>query len=194
MFRQAVATTLLVLFSVSAILGQEVEDYLGAPGPIAIGDTNYVLAWSSNPQPGYFKQEYLPEGTAPENYESMVIVEFLAGDTPIAEVVSAQVDMVNARKSADPVANSAVLRNDETGEFVLDFLLSAKDESGEFILEWNGYRYAEATLAGKPGALLFGISERSYGNADAESFLTDLRAFKAQRIQELTKAAMPALE
>ncbi|WEK03423.1 MAG: hypothetical protein P0Y65_14630 [Candidatus Devosia phytovorans] len=195
MFRQTIAATaLLTLFSLSPALAQEATDYLGVPGPITVGGTEYVLAWSSNPQAGYFKQEYLPEGADPQSYDSMVMVEFLATDMPLNAVVSAQVDMVNARKGTDPVANSAVFQNDESGELVLDFLLSAKDENGKFILEWNGYRYAEASFEGERGSLLFAISERSYGNAEAEAFLGGLRDFKAQRTLELTQAEMPELE
>lgn len=195
MFRQTIAATaLLALFSISPALAQEATDYLGVPGPITIGDTEYVLAWSSNPQPGYFKQEYLPEGAIPESYESMVLVEFFATDMPLTDVISAQVDMINARKATDPVANSGVFHDDEAGEFVLDFLLSAKDENGEFILEWNGYRYAEGALEGQSGSILFAISERAYGDAASEAFLRGLREFKAQRILDLIQTDLPQLE
>lgn len=195
MFRQTIAATALVaLFSLTPASAQEVTDYLGVPGPITVGDTDYVLSWSSNPQAGYFKQEYLPEGATPERYDSMVLVEFLASDMALTDVVSAQIDMVNARKGTDPVANSAVFHNDQTNEFVLDFLLSAKDEKGEFILEWNGYRYAEATFEGQRGSVLFAVSERAYGDAASEAFLGNLREFKARRILDITQAPLPELE
>ncbi len=194
MFQMRFAAAALVgLLAVSPSMAQEATDYLGVPGPITVGGTDYVLAWSSNPQPGYFKQEYLPEGAAAESYESMVLVEFLASDMALTDVVSAQINMVNARKGTDPVANSAVFQNEETDEFLLDFLLSAKDQNGEFILEWNGYRYAEATFEGERGSILFGVSERAYGNDAAEAFLGGLRDFKAQRTLELTQAEMPQL-
>ncbi len=195
MFRQTIAATAIVtLFSVLPAQAQDATDYLGVPGPITIGGTDYMLSWSSNPSEGYFKQEYLPEGAVPESYESMVMVEFLASDMPLTDVISAQMQMINARKATDPVANAALLQNDQTGEFVLDFLLSAKDENGEFILEWNGYRYAEAEFDGENGASLFAISERAYGNDAAEAFLGNLREFKAQRILDLTQADLPKLD
>jgi hypothetical protein len=195
MFRQTIAATAIVtLFSVLPAQAQDATDYLGVPGPITIGGTDYMLSWSSNPSEGYFKQEYLPEGAVPEGYESMVMVEFLASDMPLTDVISAQMQMINARKATDPVANAALLQNGETGEFVLDFLLSAKDENGEFILEWNGYRYAEAEFDGESGSILFAISERAYGNDAAEAFLGNLREFKAKRILDLTEADLPALD
>ncbi len=195
MFRRTIAATaMLTMLSALPAMAQEVTDYLGVPGPITVGDTDYVLSWSSNPSEGYFKQEYLPEGAVPESYESMVMVEFLASDMPLTDVISAQMQMINARKDTDPVANAALLQNDETGEFVLDFLLSAKDENGEFILEWNGYRYAEAEFDGQRGSILFAISERAYGNEASEAFLGNLREFKAQRTLDLSKADLPELD
>ena len=92
MFRQAIATTaVLALFSVTPSLAQEATDYLDVPGPITLADTDYALSWSSNPQAGYFKQEYLPAGAVPERYQSMVMVEFLETDAPIADIARAAI-------------------------------------------------------------------------------------------------------
>jgi hypothetical protein len=195
MFRQTItAAALLALCSMTPAQAQDVTDYLGVPGPITVGDTDYVLAWSSNPQPGYYKQEYLPEGAIADSYESMVMVEFLVTDAAITDVVGAQASMVEQRKGSDPVANYAVFDHPENGEYLLDFLLSAKDENGEFILEWNGYRYVEGELEGKRGSMLFAISERAYGDAASEAFLRNLRDFKAQHLLELTQAELPELD
>ncbi len=193
MFRQAMITTgLAFTLTCATALAQDATDYLGVPGPITIGNTNYVLAWSSNPQEGYFKQEYLPAGATPETYESMIIVEFLASDLSIQEVVGAQIAMINQRKASnDPLANYAIFQNE--GEYLLDFLLSAKDEAGEYIIEWNGYRYAEAKLDGQSGSILLALSERSYGNDNAEAFLRGLSDFKAARTNDLVAAQMPEL-
>ena len=194
MFRQTItATALLALCSIVPAQAQDATDHLGVPGPITVGDTDYVLSWSSNPQPGYYKQEYLPEGAIADSYESMVMVEFLVTDAPITEVVGAQASMVEQRKASDPVANYAVLDHPDKGEYLLDFLLSAKDANGEFILEWNGYRYVEDELEGQRGSTLFAISERAYGDEASESFLRNLRDFKTQHLLELTQAELPEL-
>lgn len=195
MFRQTItATATLALLSLTPALAQDKTDYLGVPGPITVGDTAYALSWSSNPSEGYYKQEYLPKGAVPETYDRMVMVEFLATDRPLTEVISAQTAMVEQRKATDPVANFAVFQNETNGEIVLDFLVSAKDENGEFILEWNGYRYVEAEFDNQPGALLFAISERAYGNEASEEFLKGLRDFKAGRIIDLSRADLPELK
>lgn len=195
MFRHTIAATaLLALFSITPALAQDTTDYLGVPGPISVGDTDYALSWSSNPQAGYFKQEYLPEGAVPESYETMVMIEFLATDLPISDVIAAQTAMIEQRKGTDPVANMAIFSNPDSGEILLDFVLSAKDENGEFILEWNGYRYVESEFDGQRGSMLFAISERAYGNSASETFLRNLREFKAQRILDLSSADLPELE
>ena len=194
MFRQTItATALLALCSIVPAQAQDATDHLGVPGPITVGDTDYVLSWSSNPQPGYYKQEYLPEGANADSYDSMVMVEFLVTDSPITEVVGAQASMVEQHKGSDPVANYAVFDHPDNGEYLLDFLLSTKDENGEFILEWNGYRYVEGEFEGQRGSMLFAISERAYGDAASEAFLRDLRDFKAQSLSELTEAELPEL-
>ena len=194
MFRQTItATALLALCSIVPAQAQDATDHLGVPGPITVGDTDYVLSWSSNPQPGYYKQEYLPEGANADSYDSMVMVEFLVTDSPITEVVGAQASMVEQRKGSDPVANYAVFDHPDNGEYLLDFLLSTKDENGEFILESNGYRYVEGEFEGQRGSMLFAISERAYGDAASEAFLRDLRDFKAQSLSELTEAELPEL-
>lgn len=195
MFHQTLAAAaLLAMFSAAPAAAQTTTDYLGVPGPITIGDTDYVLSWSSNPQPGYFKQEYLPAGDKLESYNSMVIVEFLATDRPTADVVSAQVDMINQRKASDPIANMAMFSNPKTSEIVLDFVLSAKDQAGEYIIEWNGYRYGDAQFEGKNGSLLFAISDRAYGNDASKTFLRGLTDHKTQRINSLTKADLPEIK
>lgn len=195
MFRQTItAAALLALCSITPAQAQDVTDYLGVPGPITVGDTDYVLAWSSNPQPGYYKQEYLPVGSIADSYESMVMVEFLVTDAPITEVVGAQASMVEQRKVSDPIANYAVLDHPDNGEYLLDFLLSTKDANGEFILEWNGYRYVESQFEGQRGSMMFAISERAYGDAASEAFLRNLREFKARRLLDLTEADLPELD
>ncbi|SMQ61649.1 hypothetical protein SAMN06295905_0551 [Devosia lucknowensis] len=194
MFRHSVAAAAILAVLSTAATAQEPTDFLGVAGPISLGDTQYVLAWSSNPQPGYIKQEYIPAGDTLETYNSMVMVEFVATDAPIADVVAGQAAAIDQRKATDPIANMAMFSNPDTGEVLLDFLRSAKDEAGEYIIEWNGYRYAEAEFDGEEGVLLFAVSDRSYGNAAAEPFLRGLADFKAARLEALTSAALPALD
>lgn len=176
------------------VTAQEAADHLGIPGPVALGGTEYALAWSSRPGPDYIKQEYLPPGQTPETYQNMVLIEFVAGDLAPADAAARQVEMLNDRKQSDPIANFQILNNQETGEVILDFVLSAKDSRGEYIIEWNGYRYAPAVDgAGRPGVMLFALSHRAYGNDASRAFLEGLRGFKDSQLQLLAAAPLPRI-
>ena len=50
------------------------------------------------------------------------------------------VQSLDARKGTDPVVNHQLLRNDSTGEILLDFLISDTSAS-PIVVEWNAYRY-----------------------------------------------------
>ena len=61
MFRQTItAAALLALCSIVPAQAQDATDHLGVPGPITVGDTDYVLSWSSNPQPGTISRNICP--------------------------------------------------------------------------------------------------------------------------------------
>lgn len=192
--RFAAAALVALSFSAGPALAQDVTDYLGVPGPLTFDGTDYLLSWSSQPNAQYTKQEYVPAGQTVESYDSMIMVEFLASEMTPLQMVSAQVNMLNERKASDPLVNMDLMQNEQTGEVLLDFIVSAKDENGEYIVEWNGYRYASAQNAeGEAGGMLFAISHRAYGNEASQTFMSTLRDFKGTQIQELSKVSLPAL-
>ncbi len=169
----------LVLTPVSA----DTVDRLGVPGPISFDGKDFQLAWSSQPSPGYFKQEYVPAGQAVETYESMLLLEVVAAGVDVKGALAAQVQMLNQRKGSDPLLNMDVLQNEQTGEAILDFIVSSKDDKGEYIVEWNAYRYAPQG----DGVMLFAISHRGYGNEGARTFLGNLRAVRPDQINKLAQ-------
>jgi hypothetical protein len=161
------------------------EDTVGIPGPIAYEGTEFVLAWTSNPSPTYYKQEYLPEGEAVESYSQMFMVDVLTeGATP----ESAAADMIaglDQRKAEDPVVNYAMVANEATGELILDFLLS-DTSTGAVIVEWNAYRYVPFG----DGLMLFAISRRGYDDA-ASDFIRELADWRPVAIQALAEMELP---
>lgn len=171
-------------------LRADTTDRLGVPGPVAFDGTDHVLAWSANPSPGYYKQEYVPAGQAVQTYTRMILVEAAAG-VDVKTALSAQVNMLNQRKGSDPLVNMDVITNEQTGEALLDFIISARDENGDYIAEWNAYRYAP--LEGATGTLLFAISHRAYGNDEVRGFLGSLRTVRPDQINKLAQAALPAV-
>ena len=59
----------------------------------------------------------------------------------------------------------------------------------------NAYRYAPWQFAGgRDGVLLFGISHRAYGMADAKAFVQDLSSLRTARIRTLSEAPLPKPE
>lgn len=169
----------------------QVKDHLNIPGPIAFDGQSYDLAWSSRPSASYVKHEYVPQGQTVTHFHDMLLVEFLQGDRKVADVVQTQMQKLNARKDRDPLVRMAVIKNDTTGEMLLDFLMS-DNTNGELIVEWNAYRYARITNAnGETGIGLFGISRRAYGNDNAKAFLTALKTRRPTQIDQLAKAPLP---
>ncbi len=183
-----------LLLAAAPLAAQEVVDHLGIPGPVSFAGEDFALAWSSQPTNAYTKQEYLPAGQSLEAYDSMVLIEFLAGDLKPADAAAQQATALNERRASDPIANFQMLEHPQNGEIVLDFVLSSRDEAGEYIIEWNGYRYAPATDAeGNEGVMLFGISRRAYGNDASRDFLTGLGEFKTRQVEALVAAPLPQM-
>lgn len=180
------------VLATSSLAAQPATDHLGLPGPISFAGADYHLAWSSRPTDHYIKQEYLPPGQVAQRYHSMVLIEVLSGAVTPATAAAAQMAMLNDRRDSDPLVNMEMIQNPATGEYLLDFLVSARDEAGEIVVEWNGYRYGTALDGqGNPATILFAISHRAYGAAAAQSFLEGLRAFKAAQIATLAAMPMP---
>ncbi|WP_299704257.1 hypothetical protein [uncultured Pontibacter sp.] len=172
----------------------QVKDYLNIPGPINFNDTDFVLAWSSNPTTTYFKQEYVPSGEVVEKYNQMVLVEVVLGDLTVEDAVRAQVNVIQQRKKTDQVAQYQVIENPNTGEIILDFLMSAGTKKKLDVVEWNAYRYkAFEDEKGRKGILLFAISRRGYNDAIAP-FLKGLKDERINMINLLGAYEMPTVK
>lgn len=190
LFAPVVAVMLLAALATFSTARADATDRLGLPGPISFDSTDHMLAWSSNPSPGYFKQEYVPAGQEVETYTKMVLIEAAAG-VDVKTALASQVQMLNQRKSSDPLVNLDVIMNEQTGEALLDFILSAKDANGEYIAEWNAYRYAP--VGEGTGVMLFAISHRAYGNDDVRAFLGNLGTVRADQINKIAQFSLPQI-
>ena len=170
----------------------QVVDHLGVPGPIEFHGKTYALAWSSEPADNYVKQEYVPAGQKPETFSQLLLLERVTGGIKVMDAVRSQVDMLKKRKATDPLVNFGILEHDATGEVLLDFVVSTKDDKREYIVEWNAYRYTPYhDPAGNSGVLLFGLSQRAYGNDNAKAFMASLKQLRRALTQALVKAPLP---
>ncbi len=93
----------------------------------------------------------------------------------IRDAVSDKVKELKKLKETDPFVNYDMF--EKNGEIMLDFILSKNipgTNEQEFV-ERNVYRYKTYFDNGNEGVLLFGVSERSYGN-DIGNYLLKLKA------------------
>lgn len=189
MFRLAAA--IVVSIGIVAAPAMAQEEMLGIPGPITFEGTDFELAWTSHPTPAYYKQEYVPAGQAVDSYIQMFMVDVLTeGQTPQSASASMIMGLEDRKAQGDPVVNYDIVKNDETGELILDFLIS-DSSSGNIIVEWNAFRYSPT--ADGDGLTLFAISRRGYGEEGATQFLEALTSWRATSIQQLAIMDLPAV-
>lgn len=165
------------------------EERIGIAGPIQFGDGSYRLAWTSHPSPLFYKQEYLTAGQSLERYDSMLMIDFIASGTTVAESAQAMIRSLEARKETDPVVNYDTIVSEAGDQIILDFVLSATGADGQMILEWNAYRYS----AQETGVRMVGISRRVYGDDIAPFLKNELRTVRTRDIDLLSKLELPAI-
>lgn len=167
-----------------------VTERLGIPGPITFDGKTYALAWSSQPMPTYIKQEYVPAGQSVKTYTEMMLIEAVTQPMKPLDAASAQVQMLQKRKSTDPVVNYEIIQNKQSGEVLLDFLIS-DTKADPIVVEWNAYRYVP--LRGQDGVALYAISRRAYGHDDAKALLAGLKTSRKPAVSALAKFDLPAI-
>ena len=184
---------LAILFAAAftTIGNQQVKDYLHVPGPVEFNKTKYNLVWSSHPSATYYKQEYIPTGQAVEKFTKMVMIEAVTGEFNLQDVVKAKTMELDKRKPVDDITNYRVIENKASGEYLLDFVISAPGDNNNNIVEWNAYRYRKLNdKSGKKGIMLFAYSRRAYGSATTK-FLEGLKQERLADINALAAYAIP---
>lgn len=171
------------------------KDYLKVPGPIVFDNKAFDLNWSSHPSANFYKQEYVVKGDSPDQFNIMLLTDVVTGGPAIKDVVNAKVEELKSMKKENPVVNYEVIGNPKTGEYLLDFLLSANDANGNMnIVERSVYRYRSFTdKAGQPSVQLFGVSTRSYG-ADINKFFVALKANRKDLVNKVAEFKMPEVK
>lgn len=180
----ALGLFLVGLSSFSPKKKDDIKNYYGIPTILNFNNTNYKLLASYHPNEVYYKQEYVPTNETGEHYNTMLIIDFVITDKPTLSIVQHKEMEVTARKKNDPVANYEQLENDDLREYMLDFMMSEGDGEKLTLVERNIYRYKTYTdKSGKTGVLLFGLSQRGYGDG-LKSFFTSI---KENRINDINK-------
>jgi hypothetical protein len=171
----------------------KVNDYLNVPGPINLNQKEYNLAWSSHPNENYFKQEYLSPKENINQYNSMVLIEFVKGNFTLKDIIDQKIGELQEAKKTNPVVNYQVLENN--GEYILDFLVSENSKDGKEILiaERNIYRYKLINSSKNKGVLLFAVSERGY-KKNMDDFFNNLKTNSSQLIEIVGNFKLPDIE
>lgn len=192
-FRILFLFLIIPMFYLKAQSKNKVEEYLGIPGPINIGQKAYNLVWSSHPNDVYFKQEYIEPKENVNKYNSMVLIDFIKGDFNLKEVIDHKLAELDEMKKINPIVNYQILEND--GEYILDFLISENSKDGKEILiaERNVYRYKLITNSTTNGLLLFAISQRAY-KENMDQFFKNLKANPNQLIEAVGSYKLPDIK
>lgn len=185
------------LFSFAALQAQKTKpaiNYLGTGNSISFQKKAYYLAWSSHPANNYYKQEYIANGDSLTRFKTMLLLEAVTGVANVKEAVAAKITELNALKKNNSAVQYEAFDNKKTGEYILDFLLTATAPDGSAsVVERNVYRYKSFTdKKGGTGILLFGVSERSYGD-NAGAFLTKLKKEKTVLIKAVAAIMLPVI-
>jgi hypothetical protein len=186
--------TILGLFAIFFCEGQAAKptDYLNVPGPIILNNITFNLAWTSHPSSNYYKQEYITSKDNIEKYTKMISVELLVSDATAADLAKTKMDELKQLKTTNPIINYEIFQ--KNGEIILDFLISQNSAEGKVsIVERNVYRYkAFAGKNGQKGVMLFGASERAYGNG-VDAFLLSLKKNKAVLLNAVAAFNLPQI-
>lgn len=175
---------LILSFNLSS---QNYKNYLSV-SEVLLSNTIYKLAWSSHPNADYYKQEYLSDGEKLERFKTMIMIDAIIKDLPIEKVVRLKESELQERKKTDKVCNYQITANSETGEYMIDFLISSGD-----IVEWNAYRYKKIKDSkGNPTVLLFALSKRAYGE-EFRTFLTELKSNRIEDINLIWNYKLPTI-
>ncbi len=180
-------------FILHAQTGKAIADYLNVPGPVVLNKDTFRLAWSSHPSAAYYKQEYVGAKDKLEKFRKMVLVEALIGDAQPLDLVNAKINELKQMKQSNPMVNYETFQ--KSGEIILDFLVSDNSADGKKvnILERNVYRYRSVTdKNGKNAVMLFGASERAYGN-EVDVFLSALKNTKSILLNAVAAYPVPAI-
>jgi len=194
--KQKLSSTIVAIFAVllsSAQTGKAAKEYLNVPGPISLNKNTFNLSWTSHPSANYYKQEYITSGDNIEKYKKMVSVELLMSNATAADLANAKMNELKQLKTTNPLINYELFQ--KNGEVILDFLISQNSANGGkvLIIERNVYRYKNFTgKNGQKGVMLFGASERAYGN-DVDTFLSLLKKNKAVLLNAVAAFTLPQI-
>ena len=191
-----VAFASLISAVVNGQTNNKMTDYLHVPGPVIFDNVSYNLSWTSHPSDNFYKQEYIQKGDHADKFKTMILLDVTTSNIQIIDLVAMKLDELKKMKLSNHMVNYETFDNPKSGEYMIDFLLSANSADGKTvdIVERNVYRYKTVTgKSGRKAVVLFGVSIRSYGN-DIDKFLASLKSTKKVLVNAVAKYEIPVIE
>lgn len=134
-----------------------------------------------------FIAEYIPAGQTWDDWTTMYAVRLIPDTSLDAEAsATATAERIKARKATDPVANAAVLKQDDGKSCAVDFLISAGP-----IIEHNVFLYFKQPK----GLVSLQVARRLYAkkgeNEQLKPFIMGIPQLRPQILKELTSGDLP---
>ena len=145
---------------------------------ISFDGLTLVLAYEGS-NPGSKIKEFIPDGETLEHWTHLAgIFEYPDLHDPLALVQ--EVDKL--LKEKNPLARSAILENEKTGDVIIDFITWPED--GSFV-EFNVFKYFKN---GNKGVTAWQYAVREY--KDQIPFLEELRPLRERLVAEMAETGL----
>lgn len=168
---------------------QTIQNYFSIDS-VTFNQEDYFLAWSSFSDNVYYKHEYIRKTDSLKSFNKMILIEVLQTDLTPKDLASKKALEIDKRKKKDHVANYQIIDNPETGEYLIDFLIS--DGKGD-LYEWNVYRYKLIDTPKGKAVMLFGFCLRSFDDGELilDDFFPYLKRNRMYFINQITDFKLP---
>jgi hypothetical protein len=170
------------------------KDYLSVKGPLNFNNTEFELAWSSNPNEVLYIQEYLPIGESLEMFNQMLTIQLFRNNITVSEAVDGLVKQLEERKKTDSTCRYKLIESPDKKEFIIDFIMGESENDTMTLVEFNIFHYREVDLEKKTkGVATYAYAQRSYG-ADITEFLNSLKDKRVVLLNEMIGANKPQIK
>lgn len=131
--------------------------------------------------------EYIPLGKTWEDWDLMSAVRFVPGEhlNPEASARATAANILERKKTTDPIANAIVFASEDNKSVVVDFLISSGNVD---ILEHNVWRFFKATK----GLVSYQIARRVYSahqtSEEMKRFIANIPTHRKKMLDELLRS------
>ena len=145
------------------------------------GNTLVLASREGDEKTGESLREYIPEGENFDAWTKLASVHvFPKLDDPLAAVANLKAEL----EKEYPGSPSNVLKNAETGEAMIDFVILLPDSR---FVEWDVMKYVKNP---KGGLTMYQYALRVYGEKQSKEFLTGLKQERVRLVALMAKSGL----